>query len=98
MAQVVEHQQGIGTEEDGFGESEGVFFRSGHPGLEVTDGIVGHVADGSAVEAGQFGKVDHAVTVHFLLHGQQRVDGPLRLAGAALQYGVGLGADEAVAS
>ena len=50
VAEVVEYQDGFPEHEDRFGDALGVSRHRRHPGLEVANGIVGQVADGSPVE------------------------------------------------
>ena len=73
VAQVVEYKDGLTEHEDRFGQALRVGWHGRHPWLEVADGIVGQVAHGPAMEAGQTLDRDVLVLPHLLLDRQQRV-------------------------
>ena len=98
VAEVVEDQDGVAEHKDGFGDGLGVGGGGRDAGLEVADGVVGQIADGAAVEAGEAVDRGQLVAGHFGLDQGQGVDFAGGLAGAGGDYFVGVGADEAVAA
>ncbi len=96
VVDVVEDDHGIGEEPDGLGDADLVELGRDDARLEVTDRVVGDVADGAAGEGGDAGGDDLAEAGELLLDGDEGVALPF-LAGAGADDAVGLGADEGVA-
>ena len=96
VAQVVEHQEGIGEHKDRLRQTLRVGRHGRHPRLKVADGVIGQVTDSPAVKTGQIRHGNEPVLAHLLLHRNQRVQLPPFLIPTGLDHPVGFGADKAV--